>query len=59
MRQGAAPKDCEVSVLAYLLGQIGFIRDHIESIFLLIVAPIAAGLGKRLITARRTADENR
>lgn len=48
-----------MSVLAYLLGQIGFIRDHIESIFLLIVAPIAAGLGKRLITARRTADENR
>lgn len=52
-----------ITLLGYLLGQIGFIRDHIESIFLLIVvvsvAPIAAGLGKRLITARRSTDENR
>ncbi|MGB7363665.1 MAG: VTT domain-containing protein [Rhodococcus sp. (in: high G+C Gram-positive bacteria)] len=47
-----------VTLLGYLLGQIDFIREHVDIIFLLIVAvsvlPIAWEVGKRIISARRT-----
>ena len=47
-----------VTVLGYLLGQIAFIRDHVDIIFLLIVAvsvlPIVIEVGKRMIKARKT-----
>ncbi|AMY20559.1 MULTISPECIES: DedA family protein [Nocardiaceae] len=47
-----------VTLLGYLLGQIAFIRDNVDIIFLLIVAvsvlPIAWEVGKRMISSRRT-----
>lgn len=58
------------TLLGYLLGQIAFIRAHVEGIFLLIVAlsviPIATEIGKRLgatrgnrrETPRSTGDQN-
>lgn len=47
-----------VTMLGYLLGQIQFIRDNVDIIFILIVLvsvlPIAIEVGKRLIKARKT-----
>ena len=47
-----------VTLLGYALGQIAFIRDHVDIIFLLIVAvsviPIVVEVGKRMIKARTT-----
>ena len=47
-----------MTVLGYLLGQIAFIREHVDIIFLIIVAvsvlPIVAEVGKRMIKARKT-----
>ncbi|WP_373453739.1 VTT domain-containing protein [Rhodococcus sp. 06-235-1A] len=47
-----------VTVLGYLLGQIAFIREHVDIIFLIIVAvsvlPIVIEVGKRMIKARKT-----
>ncbi|MFZ2173677.1 MAG: VTT domain-containing protein [Rhodococcus sp. (in: high G+C Gram-positive bacteria)] len=47
-----------VTMLGYLLGQIQFIRDNIDIIFLLIVfvsvLPIIIEVGKRLLRARKT-----
>ena len=48
-----------VTLLGYLLGQIAFIRDNIDIIFLLIVfvsvVPIILEVGKHLIAKRRAA----
>ncbi|MGX7732573.1 DedA family protein [Rhodococcus sp. 2H158] len=48
-----------VTLLGYLLGQIAFIRDNIDIIFLLIVfvsvVPILLEVGKHLIAKRRAA----
>lgn len=47
-----------VTLLGYLLGQIDFIREHVDIIFILIVLvsvlPIAVEVGKRMIRARKT-----
>ena len=47
-----------VTMLGYLLGQIQFIRDNVDIIFILIVLvsvlPIAVEVGKRMIKARKT-----
>jgi len=47
-----------VTLLGYLLGQIEFVRDNIDSIFLLIVAvsvlPIAVETGKRFLASRKS-----
>ncbi|WP_241384728.1 VTT domain-containing protein [Rhodococcus sp. CH91] len=48
-----------VTLLGYLLGQIGFIADNIDIIFLLIVfvsvIPIFTEVGKRVLASRRAA----
>jgi membrane-associated protein len=48
-----------VTLLGYLLGQISFIADNVDIIFLLIVfvsvLPIISEVGKRLLAARRNA----
>lgn len=47
-----------VTMLGYLLGQIQFIRDHVDIIFILIVLvsvlPIVIEVGKRMLKARKT-----
>lgn len=47
-----------VTMLGYLLGQIAFIRDNVDSIFVLIVLvsvlPIVIEVGKRVLNARKT-----
>ncbi|MGB7382705.1 MAG: VTT domain-containing protein, partial [Rhodococcus sp. (in: high G+C Gram-positive bacteria)] len=47
-----------VTLLGYMLGQIQFIRDNVDYIFigivLLSVLPIAVEVGKRMIKARTT-----
>lgn len=47
-----------VTLLGYLLGQIEFIRDNVDIIFILIVLvsvlPIAVEVGKRILNARKT-----
>lgn len=47
-----------VTMLGYLLGQIQFIRDNVDYIFLLIVfvsvLPIVIEIGKRMLRARKT-----
>jgi membrane-associated protein len=47
-----------VTLLGYALGQIAFIRDHVDIIFIVIVlvsvVPIAIEVGKRMISARTT-----
>lgn len=54
---GAVLWGAGVTTLGFLLGQIGFIRDNVDLIFLLIVAvsvlPIAIEVGKKVIAARR------
>ncbi|MGW0042984.1 VTT domain-containing protein [Rhodococcus sp. NPDC003348] len=46
-----------VTLLGYLLGQIGFIRDNVDLIFIVIVLvsviPIAVEVGKRYLASRR------
>ena len=46
-----------VTLLGYLLGQIAFIRDNVDLIFILIVfvsvVPIIIEVGKRLLASRR------
>lgn len=46
-----------ITLLGYLLGQIGFIRDNVDLIFLLIVfisvVPILIEIGKRFLASRR------
>jgi len=48
-----------VTLLGYLLGQIEFVRDNIDSIFLLIVAvsvlPIVVETGKRFLASRKSS----
>ena len=48
-----------VCVLGYFLGNVSFIRDHVEAIFLLIVLisvlPAIIHVGKRMIESRRGA----
>ncbi|MFD6855885.1 VTT domain-containing protein [Rhodococcus sp. NPDC060090] len=48
-----------VTLLGYLLGQISFIADNVDIIFLLIVfvsvLPIISEVGKRFLTARKNA----
>ncbi|MFC7446356.1 VTT domain-containing protein [Rhodococcus daqingensis] len=48
-----------VTLLGYLLGQIAFIRDNVDLIFLLIVfvsvVPIIIEVGKRILASRRDA----
>ncbi len=47
-----------VTMLGYLLGQIDFIREHVDIIFIIIVLvsvlPIVIEVGKRMINARKT-----
>ncbi|WP_143542041.1 MULTISPECIES: VTT domain-containing protein [unclassified Rhodococcus (in: high G+C Gram-positive bacteria)] len=47
-----------VTMLGYLLGQIDFIREHVDIIFIVIVLvsvlPIVIEVGKRMIKARKT-----
>ncbi len=47
-----------VTMLGYLLGQIDFIREHVDIIFIIIVLvsvlPIVIEVGKRMIKARKT-----
>ncbi len=47
-----------VTMLGYLLGQIDFIREHVDIIFIVIVLvsvlPIVIEVGKRMIRARKT-----
>ncbi|ONM48735.1 VTT domain-containing protein [Nocardia donostiensis] len=47
-----------VTLLGYLLGQIAFVRDNIDAIFLLIVAvsvlPIVVEMGKRFLASRKS-----
>ncbi|QCB49049.1 DedA family protein [Rhodococcus sp. PAMC28707] len=47
-----------VTMLGYLLGQIDFIREHVDIIFIIIVLvsvlPIVVEVGKRMIKARKT-----
>jgi membrane-associated protein len=47
-----------VTLLGYFLGQIAFIRDHVDIIFVIIVLvsvlPIIIEVGKRMIKARKT-----
>lgn len=58
---GAVVWGAGVTLLGYLLGQIGFIRDHVDLIFVVIVfvsvVPIAIEVGKRVVSSRRTSDE--
>ncbi|MDJ0393327.1 VTT domain-containing protein [Rhodococcus sp. G-MC3] len=47
-----------VTMLGFLLGQIDFIREHVDIIFIIIVLvsvlPIAIEVGKRMLKARKT-----
>lgn len=56
---GAIAWGAGVTLLGFLLGQIEFIRDNVDLIFLLIVfvsvVPIILEIGKRLLAARRRA----
>ena len=58
---GAVAWGAGVTLLGYFLGQIAFIRDNVDYIFLLIVfvsvLPIISEVGKRIIRSRRTPVE--
>ncbi|MFW0797500.1 VTT domain-containing protein [Gordonia sp. CPCC 205515] len=58
---GAIAWGAGVTLLGYFLGQITFIRDNVDYIFLLIVfvsvLPIITEIGKRMLRSRRTAAE--
>ncbi|WP_197023675.1 DedA family protein [Rhodococcus sp. UNC363MFTsu5.1] len=50
-----------VTILGYFLGNVAFIRDHVEAIFLLIVfisiLPGIAAVGKKVLASRREPAE--
>lgn len=58
---GAIVWGAGVTLLGYFLGQIAFIRDNVDLIFLLIVflsvIPIISEIGKRYLRSRKTSSE--
>jgi len=52
---GAVLWGCGVTALGYFLGQIGFIRDNVEAILVLIVLISVVPIGFEFLRARRTA----